>query len=387
MISVNGRQGHTRKNLWGNSAYESFVPAPLDQLLPLELSESTAQLVADCRGNLGELNGMARFLPNADMYLTMYVRKEALLSSQIEGTQCTFDDILDPQNKYAQEEVADVVRYVDATDYAVEAMGSLPISKRLLKEVHSRLLHNVRGADKDPGELRHSQNWVGPGGSTIANAPYIPPNPEDMMNALTDLELFINSEVPVDPVIKAALVHYQFETIHPFLDGNGRLGRLLITLCLMEWNVLSRPVFYPSYHLKLRRSEYYERLMDVRLHGNYEGWIDFFCKAMNDAAVDAKASMDRLVKLHNQDSQLIDDTPGIGSANAHRMLELLEGHPIVAVGMVGEQLGVSRATAGKLVDRFCDLGILKQTDESRQRYRSFVYENYLAILREGGEPL
>ena len=207
------------------------------------------------------------------------------------------------------------------------------------------------------------------------------------MNALTDLELFINSEVPVDPVIKAALVHYQFETIHPFLDGNGRLGRLLITLCLMEWNVLSRPVFYPSYHLKLRRSEYYKRLMDVRLHGNYEGWIDFFCKAMNDAAVDAKASMDRLVKLHNQDSQLIDDTPGIGSANAHRMLELLEGHPIVAVGMVGGQLGVSRATAGKLVDRFCDLGILKQADESRQRYRSFVYENYLAILREGGEPL
>lgn len=387
MIHIDGPQGHMRKNLSGNSSYESFVPTPLERIVPLELDDQTTMALTACSRKIGELRGMARFLPNADMYLTMYVRKEALLSSQIEGTQCTLDDILDPEGTVREEDVADVVRYVGATDYAVKAMAHTPISKRLLKNVHHRLLQGVRGSDKEPGELRHSQNWIGPGGSAISNAPYIPPNPEDMMDALSDLEAFINSDLDVDPLIKAALVHYQFETVHPFLDGNGRLGRLLITLCLIDWGVLDAPVFYPSYQLKLRRSEYYERLMDVRTNGRYQEWVRFFCEAMESAANDSLVSMGRLVDLHARDTATIDNAGIAGGPNAHRFLSVLEETPIVTVPSVMKRLDVGRTTASNLVNRFCELGILKLRDEGKKRYRSFIYEDYLAILREGSEPL
>ncbi len=387
MIHIDGPQGHMRKNLSGNSSYESFVPVSLEKIVPLELDDRTTLALTACSRKMGELRGMARFLPNADMYLTMYVRKEALLSSQIEGTQCTLDDVLDPEGAVREEEVADVVRYVGATDYAVEEMNRTPISKRLLKNVHRRLLQGVRGSDKEPGELRHSQNWIGPGGSTISNAPYIPPNPEDMMDALSDLETFINSDTGIDPIVKAALVHYQFETVHPFLDGNGRLGRLLITLCLIDWGVLDAPVFYPSYQLKLRRSEYYEHLMDVRINGRYQEWVRFFCEAMESAANDSLTSMGRLVDLHARDTAAIDSGGTVGGPNAHLFLSALEETPIVTVSSVMKRLGIGRTTASNLVNRFCELGILRLRDEGKKRYRSFVYENYLAILREGSEPL
>ena len=258
-------QGFLRKNLSGEAEYQSFVPAPLDNVTPIDLSEETVRLLGACSRKLGELEGMLRFVPNAQMYLAMYVRKEALLSAQIEGTQCTFDDILNPENtELVQRDVADVVNYIKATEYAVERMNELPLCMRLLREVHTILLSGVRGSEKKPGELRSTQNWIGPGGSTLKNAAYIPPNIEDMNDSLRDLEKFINKAGDVDPIIKASLVHYQFETIHPFLDGNGRLGRLLITLSLMNDHALSAAVFYPSYQLKLRRSEYYEHLMAVR---------------------------------------------------------------------------------------------------------------------------
>lgn len=255
MHADKSRQGYTRKNLSGVSAYESFVPTPLQELGPLKLDDATVRLLTTCARKIGEVEGMARFVPNADMYLTMYVRKEALLSSQIEGTQCTFDDILDPERGEA-EEVGEVVRYVAASDRAVELIGSLPLSTRFFREVHRVLLEGVRGQDKSPGEVRTSQNWIGSGASTIAHAPYVPPNPEDMQQSLRDLEEFINGPTEMDPIVRAALVHYQFETIHPFLDGNGRMGRLLITLSLMNDGVLTKPILYPSYQLKLQRADY-----------------------------------------------------------------------------------------------------------------------------------
>ena len=385
---IPGRQGSLRTNLSGAAAYQSFLPSRLQDCLPLDLAPQTLRAVADCRALLGEMQGMARFIPNIGMYLTMYVRKEALLSSQIEGTQCTFDDVLDPAlDVNASRDLEDVVNYVRATDDAVRLLGTMPLCTRLLRAVHADLLAGVRGADKNPGELRTSQNWVGPGGCLLADAFFVPPNVDDMHEALSDLERFLNEERTLDPVIKAALAHYQFETIHPFLDGNGRIGRLLITLSLMNDGVLDQPVLYPSYELKRRRTGYYDWLTCVRETGDYEGWVGFFCECLLASALDARDSMRRLAELHASSEHTIMTSTRRGSANALRLLELLEGNPIVDVRFVAEHLGLSESGANSLVGSFVGLGLLAQRDQSRKRYRVFVYEPYLAILRSGDEPL
>lgn len=381
-------QGFLRKNLSGELEYQSFVPTPLDNVVPIGLAEDTVRLLGACSRKLGELEGMLRFVPNAPMYLAMYVRKEALLSAQIEGTQCTFDDILNPENaELVQRDVADVVNYIKATEYAVERMNELPLCMRLLREVHAILLSDVRGSEKKPGELRSTQNWIGPTGCALKDAAYIPPNIEDMNDSLRDLEKFINEADDVDPIIKASLVHYQFETIHPFLDGNGRLGRLLITLSLMNDHALSAAVFYPSYQLKLRRKQYYERLMDVRENGEYANWVGFFCDCLLVSAEDAVGSLERLVTLHNTNTALISESLGRSATNGQRLLELLEGNPIVDIVFVAEKLGIARTTANNLVKDFVKLGILVQREKERQRYRTFLYEGYLSILRQGSDPL
>lgn len=381
-------QGFLRRNLSGELEYQSFVPASLDSVIPIELPEDSVRLLGACARKLGELEGMMRFVPNAPMYLAMYVRKEALLSAQIEGTQCTFDDILNPENtELVQRDVADVISYVRATEYAVERMNELPLCTRLLREVHAVLLSEVRGSEKKPGELRSTQNWIGPAGCGLKDAAYIPPNVEDMNDSLRDLEIFINEADDVDPIVKASLVHYQFETIHPFLDGNGRLGRLLITLSLMNDHVLSAAVFYPSYQLKLRRTEYYERLMDVRESGEYVKWVGFFCDCLLASAEDAVESLERLVGLHNANTALIGKSLGRSAANGQRLLELLEGNPIVDVTFIADKLGIARTTASNLVKDFVDLGILVQREKGKQRYRKFLYENYLSVLRQGDSPL
>ena len=381
------RQGFLRTNLSGVSAYQSFSPAPLSSVAPLAFSDADVAQLARCSRKIGEMEGMSRFVPNAAMYLAMYVRKEALLSSQIEGTQCTFDDLLDPSNSSAfARDVVDVVNYVSAAELAVEAMDSMPLCMRLLRMVHGELLKGVRGANKQPGEIRSSQNWIGPAGCDIQRAAFVPPNLEDMDAALTELEVYINRN-DIDPIVKAALAHYQFETIHPFLDGNGRLGRLLITLLLINDGVLSRPLFYPSYQLKLRRYEYYDWLMRVRETGDYEGWILFFCECLEASAEDAESSLVKLVELHEATASIVRSTLARGAINGLALLELLEAHPIVTIAMVRDGLQVSRTTASNLVEDFVRLGILVETDEYRQRYRTFSYEGYLSILRAGGDPL
>lgn len=381
-------QGCLRKNLSGELSYLSFVPAPLRDVANFELSPESVKLLSRCSRKIGELEGMLRFVPNADMYLAMYVRKEALLSAQIEGTQCTFDDILNPGNaELIKKDISDVVAYVRATSYAVERMKTLPLCVRLLKETHEVLLEGTRGQEKNPGQTRISQNWIGPAGCTLGDASYIPPNVEDMDKALTEMEKFVNEEHDVDPIVKAALVHYQFETIHPFLDGNGRIGRLLITLSLMNDGVLSGAVFYPSYQLKLKRGEYYARLSAVREEGAYEKWVEFFCACLLESAQDAIGALELLVNLRNKNVALINDHMGRSASNGQRLLALLEGNPIVDVGFVLGKLNVARTTASNLVRTFCDLGILVQPESERQRYRAFVYEEYLSILRQGSEPL
>ena len=381
-------QGFLRKNLSGISEYQSFVPAPLSQVTPLELDDETIRLMGMCSRKVGELEGMLRFVPNKEMYLTMYVRKEALLSTQIEGTQCTFDDVLDPNNaELAKQDVAEVVSYVRATEYAFGRMREMPLCIRFLREVHAVLLEGTCGSDKHPGEVRTSQNWIGPAGCTLRQAAYVPPNVEDMWNALSELEKFANERTDVDAIVKAALIHYQFETIHPFLDGNGRIGRMLIMLSLMNDSVLSGPLFYPSYQLKLNRTEYYKRLMAVRERGEYLPWVGFFCKCLLASAEDAVGSLEKLVELRNRSVATINARLGRSAAKGQLLLALLEGHPIVDVGFVAERLDVSRTTANNLVAEFVACGILRQRDDGKRRYRTFLYEEYLSILRDGSEPL
>ena len=366
-IEENG-QGTLRNNLSGKLAYYSFFPTPLQSLRQLNLTEETYRTLSACSRKLGELEGMLYFVPNADMYLTMYVRKEALLSSQIEGTQCTFDDLLSPsQTQLHHKDVADVVNYVRAVDRGVELLKKMPLCTRLLRQVHAVLLDGVRGTEKNPGELRSSQNWIGPSGCTIATASFVPPNIEDLSNTLQDLERFINEpQVEMDPIVRAALVHYQFETAHPFLDGNGRLGRLLITLMLINDGVLHSCLFYPSFQFKKNRSEYYRQLTSVRERGTYEEWIEFFCASLLESAKD---SVGRTV------------------ANGQRLLSLLEEHPILDTAFIAALLDIGRSTASSLVKSFEELGILRPLDESRQRYRQYGYEEYLSILREDAEPI
>lgn len=387
-IEENG-QGTLRNNLSGKLAYYSFFPTPLQSLRQLNLTEETYRTLSACSRKLGELEGMLYFVPNADMYLTMYVRKEALLSSQIEGTQCTFDDLLSPsQTQLHHKDVADVVNYVRAVDRGVELLKKMPLCTRLLRQVHAVLLDGVRGTEKNPGELRSSQNWIGPSGCTIATASFVPPNIEDLSNTLQDLERFINEpQVEMDPIVRAALVYYQFETAHPFLDGNGRLGRLLITLMLINDGVLHSCLFYPSFQFKKNRSEYYRQLTSVRERGTYEEWIEFFCNSLLESAKDSVGSLKNLVDLHNRSTATITENLGRTAANGQRLLGILEEHPIVDTAFIAAQLDIGRSTASSLVKSFEELGILRPLDESRQRYRQYGYEEYLSILREDAEPI
>ena len=386
---MNNRAGAFVSNLTGEMAYPSFRPAPLPPNPPIALSGELVAKLVDANKKLAALDGLSARIPNMDLFVSMYVRKEALLSSQIEGTQCTFDDLLSPsQTQLHHKDVADVVNYVRAVDRGVELLKKMPLCTRLLRQVHAVLLDGVRGTEKNPGELRSSQNWIGPSGCTIATAPFVPPNIEDLSNTLQDLERFINEpQVEMDPIVRAALVHYQFETAHPFLDGNGRLGRLLITLMLINDGVLHSCLFYPSFQFKKNRSEYYRQLTSVRERGAYEEWIEFFCASLLESAKDSVGSLKSLVDLHNRSTAAITENLGRTAANGQRLLSLLEEHPILDTAFIAARLDIGRSTASSLVKSFEELGILRPLDESRQRYRQYGYEEYLSILREDAEPI
>lgn len=379
---MNNRAGCFITNLSGEMAYQSFRPNPLPPEPPIEMSnEMIAQLV-DANRKLATLDGLSSRIPNMDLFVSMYVRKEALLSSQIEGTQCTLDDILNP---FAEENtnlnVSDVVNYIRAEEFAIDRLQTLPLCNRLIKETHAVLMEGVRGQEKNPGEFRYSQNWIGGQGSTLRNARYIPPNPEDMINAMSDLEKYMNGEDSLDPLIQAALIHYQFETTHPFLDGNGRVGRLLITLFLMEKKILSTPSVYISYFLKMNRIEYYDRMTQVRKTGDYEQWILFFLQALSDSAEDAIQTIDELTKIHNRNAQKFENMTKRQQANAMNFLIYLEKNPIIDIQKTAAALNLSYNTVAKSVALFVDNGILQQTEKSG-RSKIYSYVDYLAVLRK-----
>ena len=268
---MENRSGKFVQNLSGDLAYKSFKPAPLPPNPQIDINSQILKELLEANRKVSYLNGLSEKIPSIDLFISMYIRKEALLSSQIEGTQCTLDDILSPLlEENTNRDVADVLNYIQATEYAIKRLESLPLCNRLIKETHAVLLKGVRGEDKNPGQFRTSQNWIGGQGSSIKNARYIPPNTDDMLEAMSDLEKYMNNDDTLDPLIQAALIHYQFETIHPFLDGNGRIGRLLITLFLIEKKMLSTPALYISYYLKMNRIEYYDRMTQIRNTGDYE---------------------------------------------------------------------------------------------------------------------
>jgi len=377
---MKSRAGEYKINLTGALQYKSFLPKPLPPNPPIELDEEIVHLLSKANRSMGILEGVSRQVPNIDLFVSMYVRKEALLSSQIEGTQATLDDILDPNiEENTNRHVADVINYIRASRYAKKRLEDLPISNRLLKEVHEILMQDVRGGEKNPGEFRRSQNWIGPQGGTLNNAKFVPPNTEDMIEAMSDLEKYFNQEDDMDALVKIGLAHYQFETIHPFLDGNGRIGRLLITLFLIEKKFLSHETLYISYFLKRNRIEYYDRLMEVRIKGNFEQWIKFFLLAVYESAEDAITTIDELVKLHDRNYQIIEKT-GRAAKTVRKVFKYLESNPIIDIKKTSTELGISFNAVSNAVNTLIGLGVLKQNERS-QRNRVFAYEEYLEIMR------
>jgi Fic family protein len=379
---MENRAGHYKSNLAGEMAYKSFVPNPLPPTPRIELTEDMVGVLIKANSSLAVLENVATRIPNVELFVSMYVRKEALMSSQIEGTQATLEDVLDPLlDANANRNVADVVNYIKATEYAINRLKAFPLCNRLIKETHAVLMEGVRGQEKNPGEFRYSQNWIGGQGSTLKNARYIPPSPDDMSTAMSDLEKYIHADDDLDYLIRAALIHYQFETIHPFLDGNGRVGRLLITLFLMEKKVLTTPALYISYFLKKNRVEYYDRMTEVRTKGNYEQWIKFFLQAITESAQDATATIDELTILHDNNTASISEM-GRAAKNTMLVFCYLEANPIIEIRKTAEALGITFNTASSAVNRLVDAGILVQTSNAT-RNRTFAYKAYLDILRKG----
>lgn len=379
---MNNRAGAFVSNLTGEMAYQSFRPAPLPPNPPIALSGELVAKLVEANKKLAALDGLSARIPNMDLFVSMYVRKEALLSSQIEGTQCTLDDILNPLiEENTNRNVSDVVNYIKATEFALNRLHSLPLCNRLIKETHAVLMEGVRGQEKSPGEFRYSQNWIGGQGSTIRNARYIPPNPEDMQTAMSDLEKYMNGDDSLDPLIQAALIHYQFETTHPFLDGNGRVGRLLITLFLMEKGILSHPALYISYFLKMNRIEYYDRMMQVRKTGDYEQWVMFFLQALSDSAGDAIQTIDALTALHNQSVAKLGAFSKRQQTNLLKLFAYIETNPIIDIQKTAAALGLSYNTVSKMVTILVDEGILRQTDKAGKA-KIYSYADYLDILRK-----
>lgn len=366
------------ENLSGDAKYLSYKPNALPNVPFLKLDDEAVELLVKATSAISALDIKASMIPNRDLFVAMYVRKEALISSQIEGTQCTLDDVLDVNNDSL--DVADVVNYISALNFAIERNKELPLCNRLLRETHSVLLQGVRSNDKTPGEFRKTQNWIGFGGN-IKNATYIPPNVDDMEECMDALEEFINSENVSFTLIKTALIHYQFETIHPFLDGNGRIGRLLIILYLMQEGLLHSPILYPSWYLKLNRVEYYDRMMEVRKTGDYLQWVKFFLRAMLASAEDASDTIDALCELHNATLALFEDFSPRTRNGLAGFLAYLEKNPIIDTVRASNDMGISYNTVAKYIDIFLEKSLLEKTSKVGKTV-VYSYAPYLSILRK-----
>ena len=378
-IDTQGQLTRAGRTISQPTGYRAFIPAPLPPVPSVAVEGELLRLLSDADRALARLDAISTMLPNPDLFVAMYVRQEAVLSSQIEGTQSTLEDVLafeaNATHNKAPKDVAEVVNYVRAMNHGLRRLPELPLSLRLLREIHKELMHNVRGGERTPGEFRTSQNWIGAPGSTLMSAAFVPPPPHELMRCLGDFENFIHEHKADTPLlIQCGLAHAQFETIHPFLDGNGRVGRLLIALMLCEANALHRPLLYLSHYLKANRAEYYDRLTAIRQRGDWEGWLRFFLRGVAEVSEQATATARRIVALREEQRAKF-----ASNANALKLIDSLFEKPIVNVKQCSEILSVSYVTANSLVAKLAKWGLLEEMT-SQGRNRVFRFQAYLALF-------
>ena len=379
---TNTRAGRFRRQLTG---YEAFMPKPLPPDPPLQWDTDLLRLLSDATAAVGRLDGMAGSLPNPDLFVASYIRREAVLSSQIEGTQSSLDDVLAHEVEAGvtglPADIAETVNYVRAMHLGLNLLDELPLSGRLIRRMHGELMKGVRGQERSPGEFRTTQNWVGPAGCTLETAAFVPPSPDDLPAAIRDFEVFLNDSN--DPsLVLTGLAHAQFETIHPFLDGNGRIGRLLITLLLVERRVLARPLLYLSLFLKQNRLEYYDRLDAIRTRGDWEGWLRFFLTGVAATANDA-------VRVAGELSALTDEHRRIATSQnfgkyGWPLLDLLAEQPVITIKYASPRLGATPTTVGRVLDQMILRGIVEEVT-GRRRDRVYRYSPFLDVLADDPE--
>ncbi len=365
--------------------YRAFIPAPLPPDPPVRIRGELQSLLSEADRSLGRLDGSILTLPNSNLFVLMYVRKEAVLSSQIEGTQSSLQDVLAAEAKIfgadRSKDTNEVINYIRAMNYGLERLADLPVSVRLIREIHAELLSRSRGSHLTPGELRTSQNWIGPEGCTLNEADFVPPPPHEVSGALGQLESFLNNPGSIPPLIWIGLAHAQFETIHPFLDGNGRVGRLLITFLLCRQQVLLKPVLYLSHYFKRHRQRYYEELQSVRDNGTWESWLNFFVRGIVEVSQQATDTARSILTLREKHRSVIAENLGRAAGNGHRVLEHLYEQPVVWVNYVQDLVGTTYPAANNLVSRMVDCGILQEfTGQSRNRI--FRYRDYIDLFHD-----
>ncbi|MCS4034955.1 Fic family protein, partial [Salinibacter ruber] len=368
----------------------AFVPDPLPPPTDLDLKAEDQDLIERANRALGRLDGVTTLLPDTQLFLYLYVRKEAVLSSQIEGTQSSLSDLLlyesDEVPGVPMDDVVEVSNYVAALNHGLERLEEgFPLSLRLIREIHGILLREGRGSEKEPGEFRRSQNWIG--GTRPGNATYVPPPPNKVVGCMGALEKFLHDDpVRTPTLIKAGLAHVQFETIHPFLDGNGRVGRLLITLLLCQEGALTKPILYLSLYFKTHRDRYYELLQKVRKEGAWREWLRFFLEGVKETSAQAVEAARSILERFEEDRLKIRDSLGRSANSALRMHEFLQENPVVTTSRAAEEMTISRPTITSALENLQDLGIVREMT-GKERYRVYAYDEYLAILHEGTEPL
>jgi len=375
------RSGQYIKQLQG---YKAFIPEPLPPKNPeLSIDDELQDYLSGADISLGRLDGSIQMLPNPDLFIEMYVKKEAVISSQIEGTQSSLSQLLKKESEVndpdAPSDVNEVSNYVKAMHRGLELLNDLPVSVRLVKEIHKELLRDVRGQEKNPGELRKSQNWIGSEGRDIRHATFVPPPEHEMVKALSDWEKFLHQNDHIPVLVKIGMAHAQFETIHPFLDGNGRVGRLLITLLLCEWDKLQEPVLYLSHFFKQHRQEYYELLQNVRDLGDWESWIKFFVRGVSEVSGQATDTSREIVSLREKHRGLIVEEFGNVAGNGLKVLERLFLKPYITVKQIESLTGVTFSAANNLMGKFENVGVLTEIT-GQKRNRQYEYSDYLNLF-------
>ncbi len=376
------RAGHYIKQSGG---FYAFIPNKLPPDPPIVIDEDMWSLLSQADRALGRLDGTTETLPNPDLFVLMYVRKEAVLSSQIEGTQASLMDVLEYEAKALRAgkagDVEEVINYVSAMNYGLDRLKDLPVSLRLIREIHEKLLSGVRGGERNAGQFRTSQNWIGSAGVPISEASFVPPPPHEMASSLDNLEKFIHGKNPMPLFVKIGLTHAQFETIHPFLDGNGRVGRLLITFLLCERGALKRPLLYLSHYFKGYRTDYYDRLQAIRDKGDWESWLKFFLRGVFEVSEEATNTARDIVRLREEHRLMITDKFGGAVGNAITLLENLYWSPIISINHVAKVTNLAYANANKLVGKFMQMNLLREIT-GRKRDRRFAYGPYLRLLSD-----